>query len=149
MSMKDRIAADMKTAMREKDTVRLEAVRLLRAAIQRIEVDEQTELDDAGVQLILQKMVKQSNESIKQFSAGGRQDLVDKEASSLAVIEVYLPEQLSKAEVEKLVAEAIDKVGACEQCDMGKVMGILKKQLQGQADMGTVSQLVKKILTNG
>jgi uncharacterized protein YqeY len=145
MSMKDRIAADMKTAMREKDTVRLEAVRLLRAAIQRKEVDDQIQLDDNAVQVIVQKMVKQSCESIKQFGAGGREDLVGKE-SSLAVIEEYLPAQLDESEVSKLVAEAIEKTGAAAQCDMGKVMGVLKKSLQGQADMGKVSALVKNAL---
>ncbi len=147
MSMKDRIAADMKTAMRERDTVRLESVRLLRAAIQRKEVDEQIELDDAGVQTIVQKMVKQSCESIKQFSAGGREDLVDKESSSLAVIEAYLPAQLPESEVAKLVSDAIEKTGATAQCDMGKVMGMLKKSLQGQADMSKVSAIVKKALS--
>ncbi|MFT5260556.1 MAG: hypothetical protein ACI9J2_001381 [Saprospiraceae bacterium] len=146
MSMKDRIAADMKTAMREKDTVRLEAVRLLRAAIQRKEVDDQIQLDDNAVQVIVQKMVKQSCESIKQFGAGGREDLVGKESKSLAVIEEYLPAQLDESEVSKLVAEAIEKTGAAAQCDMGKVMGVLKKSLQGQADMGKVSALVKNAL---
>ena len=147
MSMKDRIAADMKIAMREKDTVRLEAVRLLRAAIQRKEVDEQIELDDKAVQVIVQKMVKQGCESIKQFGAGGREDLVEKESKSLAVIEAYLPVQLADNEVTKLVEEAIEKTGACAQCDMGKVMGVLKKTLQGQADMGKVSAIVKNALS--
>ncbi len=146
MLMKDRIADDMKVAMREKDTVRLEAVRLLRAAIQRKEVDEQTELDDDAVSLIVQKMVKQSQESIKQFKAGGRDDLVEKEAASMAVIEAYLPEQLPDDKINQFISDAITETGADCPADMGKVMGILKKQLQGQADMGKVSAMVKHAL---
>jgi uncharacterized protein YqeY len=146
MSLKQTIADDMKSAMRERDSVRLEAVRMLRAAIQRKEVDEQTELDDASVVVILQKMVKQSCESIKQFTAGDRPDLVEKEQASLKHIQLYLPAQLSHEEVDSLVRQAITETGACASSDMGKVMAWLKPKLNGQADMGKVSQQVKQSL---
>ena len=107
MSLKQAIADDMKSAMREKDSVRLEAVRMLRAAIQRKEVDEQVELDDAGVLAVVQKLVKQSAESIKQFKAGDRTDLVEKEEASLEYIKVYLPEPLSDDQVDSFIQEAI------------------------------------------
>ena len=146
-SMKQRIAEDMKSAMREKATVRLEAVRMLRAAIQRKEIDDQTELNDEGVLAIIQKMVKQGNDSIKQFTAGGREDLVEKEAASLAVLQTYLPEQLSEDEVSGWVEQAFAETQATEMSDMGKVMGWLKPRIQGQADMGKVSNMVRKKLS--
>lgn len=148
MSMKQIIADDMKSAMREKNTVRLEAVRMLRAAIQRKEIDDQTDVDDEGVLAIVQKMVKQANESIKQFTAGDRLDLVEKEQASLAYIKVYLPEQLSEQEVKNMVAEVIKEVAAKGASDMGKVMASLKPKLNGRADMGQVSQLVKNSLVS-
>lgn len=144
--MKQRIADDMKSAMREKDTVRLEAVRMLRAAIQRKEVDDQIELDDEGVLQIIQKMVKQAKDSIEQFTAGGREDLVEKEAASLAVLETYLPEQLDDVAIAEWVKQAISETGAAEKSDMGKVMGWLKPKMQGQADMGKVSAMVRDLL---
>ena len=147
MSLKQRIVDDMKSAMREKDSIRLEAVRMLRAAIQRKEIDEQTEVDDAGVLAIAQKMVKQANESIKQFSAGDRPDLVEKEQASLKFIEAYLPAPLSDEQVETLITEAIGETAADSPSDMGKVMSWLKPKLGGQADMGKVSQLVKASLS--
>ncbi len=147
MSLKQRITDDMKSAMREKDTVRLEAVRMLRAAIQRKEVDEQIEVNDAGVLEIAQKLVKQANESIKQFSAGDRPDLVEKEQASLEHIEVYLPAQLTEEEVQSLVQDALTETAAKSKSDMGKVMAWLKPKLNGQADMGKVSQLVKASLS--
>jgi len=143
MCLKQHIADDMKSAMRERDKVRLEAVRMLRAAIQRKEVDDQTELDDTGVLAIVQKMVKQSNESIRQFAAGERPDLVEKEAASLKYIEVYLPAQLSDEAVQALINEAVEETAASSPSDMGKVMAWLKPKLNGQADMGKVSQSVK------
>ena len=148
MSLKQAIAEDMKSAMRDKDSVRLEAVRMLRAAIQRKEVDEQVELDDAGVLAVVQKLVKQSGESIKQFKAGDRADLVEKEEASLEYIKVYLPEPLSDDQVNGFIQEAISATGASSPSDMGKVMGWLKSRLNGQADMGKVSQQVKAILNN-
>lgn len=147
MSLKKRIADDMKSAMREKDTVRLESVRMLRAAIQRKEVDDQTEIDDAAVLAIVQKLVKQAGESIKQFSAGDRQDLVEKEQSSLKHIEVYMPKQLSDDEVAATIETIISETSAQSPADMGKVMGKLKLKLNGLADMGKVSQLVKDRLS--
>lgn len=147
MSLKQQIADDMKSAMREKDTVRLEAVRMLRAAIQRKEVDDQTELDDAAVQEIAQKMVKQTAESIKQFTKGDRPDLVEKEQNSLQHIEMYLPAQLSGEEIDSFIQQAIETTCASAPCDMGKIMGWLKPKLKGQADMGKVSQLVKARLS--
>ncbi len=143
MSLKQRIADDMKSAMREKDTVRLEAVRMLRAAIQRKEVDDQTDIDDDAVLAIVQKLVKQAGESIKQFAAGKRPDLVEKEQNSLEHILVYMPAQLSDQEVESMVEAAVVETSAENSSDMGKVMAWLKQKLNGQADMGKVSQLVK------
>lgn len=147
MCLKQHIADDMKSAMREKDKVRLEAVRMLRAAIQRKEVDDQTELDDAAVVAVVQKMVKQSNESIRQFKAGERPDLVEKEESSLKYIEVYLPAPLSDETVKSLINEAVDETGASSSSDMGKVMAWLKPKLNGQADMCKVSKWVKSSLS--
>jgi len=149
MSLKQAIVDDMKSAMREKDSVRLESVRMLRAAIQRKEIDDQTQLDDEGVLAIVQKLVKQSGESIKQFTAGDRQDLVDKERASLEHIKVYLPDQLSDQQVQGFVQQAISETGASSPADMGKVMAWLKPKLNGQADMGSVSQQVKASLAGG
>ena len=143
MSLKQLIADDMKSAMREKDTVRLEAVRMLRAAIQRKEVDDQTELDDTAVQAIAMKMVKQAKESIKQFAAGDRPDLVEKEKNSMQFVQVYLPAQLTDDEISVFVQQAINETCSSAPCDIGKIMGWLKPKLNGQADMGKVSQLVK------
>ena len=148
MSLKQAIADVMKSAMREKDSVRLEAVRMLRAAIQRKEIDDQTELDDAGVLIIVQKLVKQAGESIKQFTAGDRPDLVEKEQASLKHIQVYLPAQLSDAQVETFIKQAISETGATYPSDMGKVMGWLKPKLNCQADMSKVSKQVKASLSS-
>lgn len=148
MSLKQAIADDMKSAMREKDSVKLEAVRMLRAAIQRKEVDDQTELDDEGVLAIVQKLVKQSGESIRQFTAGDRMDLVEKEQASLKYIQDYLPAQLSDEEVQGYIEQAIAETEASSPSDMGQVMGWLKSKLNGQADMGQVSQQVKAILSS-
>ena len=147
MSLKERITADMKAAMREKDAGRLESIRLLRAAIQRREVDDRTELDDEGVLGVVQKLVKQGRDSIAQFEAGGRADLVEKEAAMIAVLETYLPEQLSAEELEKEVEAALRETGASSLREMGKVMGVLKPRLQGRADMGAVSALVRQRLS--
>ncbi len=142
-SLKQRIADDMKSAMKEKAAARVEAVRLVRAAIQRKEIDDQIELDDEGVLAVVQKLVKQSNDSITQFSAGNRPDLVEKETLSLNVFEEYLPEQFSDEEVAALVSEAITSTGAQAPCDMGKVMGWLKSEINGRADMSKLSAMVK------
>jgi len=146
MSLKETIAADMKTAMRAKDTPRLEAIRMLRAAIQRIEVDDQTELDDGGVLGVVEKMIKQGRDSIEQFAKGDRNDLIEKEQSTIDVLETYMPAQMSDDEVAAAVDAAISSSGAESIKDMGKVMGALKGELAGKADMGKVSGLVKSKL---
>ena len=146
MSLQARILADMKEAMRAKDQTRLEAVRLLRAAIQRREVDEQIELDDDGVLAIVQKMIKQGHDAIEQFKRGNRSDLVDSEAQTIKVLEVYLPKQLDESEIQQLLEQAMSETGAASQRDMGKVMGWLKPRIQGRADMGSVSSAVKQRL---
>ena len=138
----------MKEAMRAKDRPRLEAIRLLRAAIQRREIDERTELDDDGVLSVVQKMIKQGHDSVEQFKNGNRDDLVSKETEMLQVLEDYLPAQLSKTEIEALLDSAFAETGAASQRDMGKVMGWLKPKINGRADMGLVSKTVKKRLTN-
>jgi len=147
MSLKARISEDMKSAMRAKEAVRLGAVRLLLAAIKQKEVDERTELDDGAIASIVEKLIKQRKDSISQFQAAGRDDLVAAEQAELAVLQAYLPEQLSVAEVEAAVAAAIAESGASSARDMGKVMGLLKSRLAGRADMAQVSALIKARLT--
>lgn len=143
MTLKARISEDMKSAMRAKDSVRLGAVRLLLAAIKQKEVDERSEPDDAAITAIVEKLIKQRKDSISQFQAAGRADLVAAEQAELAVLQAYLPEQLSSAEIEAAVAAAIAESGATSARDMGKVMGLLKPRLTGRADMGQVSSLIK------
>ena len=138
----------MKDAMRAKDAVRLESIRLLRAAIQRREVDERVDLTDQDVVSVVQKMIKQGKDSIALFEQGGREDLVQKEAATLAVLEIYLPEQLDEEALLVLIEKAVSESGAETVRDMGKVMGLLKPQVQGQADMGVVSGLIKQKLSN-
>ncbi len=138
--------ADMHSAMREKDSTRLNAIRLLRAALQRREVDERETLDDEGVLGIIQKMIKQSRDAITQFESGHRNDLVEKELSLILVLQQYLPQQLDETAITESVDAAISELGASGLRDMGKVMGQLKAQLQGRADMGQVSTLVKEKL---
>ena len=143
MSLKARITDDMKSAMRAKETARLGTIRLLLAAVKQKEVDERAELDDPGIGGIVEKLIKQRKDSISQFQAAGRDDLVSAEQAELAVLQAYLPEQLSAAEVEAAVAAAIAESGATGAKDMGKVMGLLKPRLAGRADMGQVSALIK------
>jgi uncharacterized protein YqeY len=143
MSLKARITDDMKTAMRAKDMARLGTIRLLLAAIKQKEVDERIELDDATVSSIVEKLIKQRKDSISQFQAASRDDLVAAEQAELVVLQDYLPEQLSAAEVEAAVVAAIAESGAASARDMGKVMGLLKPRLAGRADMGQVSALIK------
>ena len=147
MALKELIVADMQSAMREKDSTRLNAIRLLRAALQRREVDERETLDDEGVLGIIQKMIKQSRDAITQFENGQRDDLVEKELSLILVLQQYLPQQLDEAAITESVDAAISELGASGLRDMGKVMGQLKTQLQGRTDMGQVSTLVKEKLT--
>jgi len=147
MSLKTRITDDMKTAMRAKDARRLSAIRLLLAAIKQREVDERKDMSDADVMSVIEKMIKQRRDSIEQFQRGGRQDLVDIEQFELSVLQAYMPQALSDAEVEAAVTAAIQSSGAKGMADMGKVMAVLKPQLAGRADMGKVSALVKAKLS--
>lgn len=148
MSLKDQIFADMKTAMREKQASKLESIRMLRAAIQRKEVDDQNEIDnDDDVLAIVQKMIKQSQDAIRQFTDGDRADLADKEQAHVDNLKGYLPEQLSDEDVATAVESAIAQSGAQSMKDMGKVMGLLKNQLQGRTDMGKVSGIIKAKLS--
>ena len=146
MSLKDQITEDMKNAMRAKEIARLGAIRLLLAAIKQREVDERVVVDDAGVIAIVEKMIKQRKDSISQFEKAGRDDLVAIEVGEMAILQDYLPAQLSDAEVEAAVAAAVSSTGATGPQDMGKVIGALKAQLAGKADMGKVSALVKASL---
>ncbi len=143
MSLKEKIKDDIKQAMRDKNESRLGTLRMLSAAIQRREVDERIQLDDTQVIAVIEKLVKQGRESIEQYVKGGRQELADKESGEIAVFQAYLPQQLSEAEIDKLVAEAIAATGAGSIKDMGKVMGVLKPKLQGRADMGLVGSKIK------
>ena len=142
-----RVTAEVKVAMRARDKPRLGALRLIMADFKRIEVDERIELDDERVLVILDKMTKQRKDSLKQFTDAGREDLANQEALEIAVIAEFLPDQLSDSEVSGLVKAAIAETGAASMQDMGKVMAIVKPQVQGKADMGAVSALVKAQLS--
>ena len=143
MSLKDQITADMKSAMKAGEKDRLKVVRLMRAAIKQIEIDKRIELDDAAVLSVLDKMVKQRRDSVEQFQNGGRNDLADIELAEIAVLDTYLPEQLSDTELDALIDEAIGATGAESIRDMGKVMGQIKSKAAGRADMGAVGAKVK------
>ena len=142
-----RVTAEVKVAMKARDKPRLGALRLIMADFKKIEVDERIELDDKRVLVILDKMVKQRKDSLKQFEDAGREDLANQEALEIAVIAEFLPDQLSDDEVSGLVKAAIAETGAASMQDMGKVMAIVKPQVQGKADMGAVSALVKAQLS--
>ena len=141
--MKEQITADMKSAMKAGEKDRLKVVRLILAAIKQIEVDKRIEVDDATVLTVLDKMVKQRRDSIEQFQNGNRQDLADIEIAEIVVLDTYLPEQLSDAEVDKIIDDAIAATGAESIRDMGKVMGQIKTKAAGRADMGAVGAKVK------
>jgi uncharacterized protein YqeY len=143
MTLKERITEDMKTAMRSGEKDRLAVIRLLQAAIKQREVDERITLDDAQITSVLEKMIKQRKESIVAFEKGARPDLVAKETSEIAVLQPYLPAQLSDAELDALIAEAIATTGAVSIKDMGKVMGVVKAKAAGKADMGAVGARIK------
>jgi len=143
MALKDRITEDMKSAMRAGEKDRLAAIRLILAAVKQREVDERITLDDTQVLAVLDKMVKQRRESIAQFQSGGREDLVAKENAELAILQAYLPAQMSEAELDALIGEAIAATGATSVKDMGKVMGVVKGKAQGRADMSAVSARIK------
>ncbi len=142
-SLKERITDDMKAAMRSGEKERLGVIRMITAAIKQREVDERITLDDAQVLTVLEKMVKQRKESVVQFQAGNRADLVDRENAEIALLQGYLPKQLSESELDALIGEAIAAVGATTIKDMGKVMGIIKGKAQGQADMAVVGAKIK------
>jgi uncharacterized protein YqeY len=146
MSLKDRITEDMKTAMRAKDAPRLLTIRGLLAALKQREVDERIVLDDAQVVAIIDKLVKQRKDSIAQFSAGNRADLVAKEEAEQKVLEAYLPQRLSQAEIEAAVAGLVTELGASGPAQMGKVMGAAKQRFGADADMAVVSAAVKRAL---
>jgi uncharacterized protein len=147
MSLKDRITEDMKTAMRAGEKERLATIRLTLSAIKQREVDERITLDDSQVLAAIEKMVKQRKEAITQFDAGGRADLVAKETAEIAILQTYLPTQMSDAEVDGLITEAIASTGAASIKDMGKVMAAVKAKAQGRADMGAVSARIKQKLS--
>ena len=143
MTLLAKIQEDVKAAMRSKDKERLQTLRLITAAVKQKEVDERIEIDDAGLLAVLEKMLKQRKDSIEQFDKAGRDDLSSKEKAEVLVIQEYMPEQMSEAEVAAIVDAAVASTGAESMKDMGKVMGQVKPQVAGKADMGLVSKLVK------
>ncbi|HET7176853.1 MAG TPA: GatB/YqeY domain-containing protein [Gammaproteobacteria bacterium] len=143
MTLKDQVTSDMKEAMKAGAKERLAVIRLILAAVKQKEVDERITLDDAQLLAVLEKMLKQRRESVTQFLQGNRKDLADKEEAEIKVIQAYMPAQLSDAELDKLVAEAVAQSGAASVKDMGKVMGILKPKVAGKADMSAVSAKIK------
>jgi uncharacterized protein YqeY len=147
MTLKERITEDMKTAMRAGEKDRLGTIRMALAAIKQREVDERITLDDVQVLAVLEKMIKQRKEAIAQFESGGRADLVAKEAAEVALLQGYLPTQLTEAEIDALIAAAIASTGATSIKEMGKVMGVVKAQAQGRADMGALSARIKQKLS--
>lgn len=147
MNLTLQIREDMKTAMRAKDSVRLGAIRLLLAAIKQREVDERIELSDADVIAVINKMIKQRRDSITQFEAAARQELADIEKFEISVLQTYMPQPMTEAEVEVAVNDAIASSGAQSAQEMGKVIALLKAKLAGRADMGKVSALVKARLS--
>ncbi|MEW8027332.1 MAG: GatB/YqeY domain-containing protein [Candidatus Thiodiazotropha sp.] len=145
--LKEQILDDVKAAMKAKAKARLGTLRLITAAIKQREVDERTELDDTQVLAILEKMIKQRRDSIKQYESAGRQELAEQEKSEIAIIEAYMPAGLSDDEITAMIDNAIAESNASGMQDMGKVMGLLKPRMQGRAEMGKVSGLVKQKLT--
>ena len=146
MALRERITEDMKSAMRAGEKERLATIRLALAAIKQREVDERITLDDAQVLSVLGKMIKQRRESVTQFASGGRADLVAKENAEIALLQTYLPAQMSPAEIDALIAEAIAATGAASVKEMGKVMAVVKPKAQGRVDMGVLSARIKQKL---
>ncbi len=147
--LKQRILDDVTDAMRAKDKLRLGTLRLVTAAIKQIEVDSRESLDDAGVLAVLEKMLKQRRDSLQQYSDAGRKDLADQESYEIGIIDAYMPEALAAEELHTLIDAAIAETGADSMRDMGKVMALLKSQVQGRADLGAVSGKVKQKLAGG
>ena len=143
MTLKAQIQQDMKTAMKSGDKDRLKVIRLIMAAVKQIEIAPRIELDDAAVLVVLNKMVKQRHDSVTQFTDGGRADLADIEIAEIAVLDDYLPEQLSAADLEALIDQVIAETGADSMRDMGKVMALIKEKAEGRADIGAASANVK------
>jgi hypothetical protein len=148
MTLKERIQDDMKAAMRAGEKQRLGTIRMILAGIKQREVDERIQLDDAQVLSVLEKMIKSRKESLVHFQSGGRQDLIDKETAEINLIQGYLPAQLSEAEIDALIAQAIKATGATSVKDMGKAMGLVKSQAQGKADMAVVGAKLKAKLSS-
>jgi uncharacterized protein YqeY len=146
MSLQEQLKEDMKIAMRDKDVVARDTIRFLNSAIKQIEVDERRALDDNDVIKLIQKAIKQRNESIEQFKLASRDDLVDAETAQLKVLEKYLPKQLSDEELEAKIKDIISATGATNIKDMGKIMGVASKDLAGIADGKRINEAVKKIL---
>jgi uncharacterized protein YqeY len=147
MSLKEQIKADIKDAMRAKETAKRDTLRNIQAAIKQIEVDERIEVDDAGVEKILMKYAKQREDAMMQFKEAGRDDLVTKDAAELALVMSYLPEPMDDNELESILREVITATGASSMKDMGKVMGAAKSAVGSRADGGRINQIVKKLLT--
>jgi uncharacterized protein len=147
MTTKDRLNKDLQDAMRARDKKTLDALRLITAAIKQVEVDERINVDDERMLVILDKLTKQHKESIAQFQTAGRDDLVAQEQFELDIISHYLPEPLSEGEITELISKALAEVGATKMSDMGKVMALLKPQLQGRADMSKISAIIKAKLS--
>lgn len=146
MTLKERITEDMKAAMRARESERLGTIRMLLAAIKQQEVDQRVELDDVAILATVGKLIKQRNDSVTAYTQGGRQDLADRENAEIAVLQAYLPEQLSEDALAAAVTEIIAQTGATSLRDMGQVMGAARQRLAGRADMGEVSKLVKQKL---
>jgi uncharacterized protein YqeY len=147
-SLKQKLQADMKAALRAGDKDRLGVIRMALAAIQRREIDDRIELDDGGILQVIEKLIKQGTDSARQFEEGGRDDLVEKELTEVEVLKAYMPSPLSTAELDELIDQIIQSTGAQSVRDMGKVMSSIREQAQGRADMGTVSSRVKERLNN-
>lgn len=149
MTLKAQITEDMKAALRAREAERLGTIRMLLAAVKQQEVDQRVELDDAAVLATVGKLIKQRRDSVTAYTAGGRQDLADKESAEIQVLQAYLPEQLSQQAVATAIAEIMAQAGATSPRDMGRVMGAAKQRLAGRADLGLVSTLVKQALAGG
>ena len=146
-SLKDRLTEDMQNAMRSGDKPRLSVLRMALAGVKQREVDTRRPLDDAGVQTVIERMIKQGKDALTQFRDGGRADLVAKEEAELKVLQTYLPQPLSESELDAFIAECIDAAGATSLKDLGKVMGVIKTRAAGRVDMSTVSARVRTMLT--
>ena len=147
MSLKDRLTEDMQAAMKSGDKPRLSVLRMALAGVKQREVDTRRPLDDAGVQTVIERMIKQGKDALTQFRDGGRADLVAKEEAEIKVLQTYLPQPLSEAELDTFIAECIDAAGATSLKDLGKVMGVIKAKAAGRVDMSTVSARVRTMLT--